>query len=291
MEEQARGAMERYRSERGHCDVPESQGQLGTWVGTQRKAYVAGSVAQYRMDRLNGIGFKWALIEQSAKVPQGACPYKAKHGDCDVPTRQGRLGNWVHKQRKTYVVGSLAQARIDRLCIIGFRWTTTWVSRQRTYYRKGKLSPDRIDRLDDIGFEWTLPRGGSKKRKAPSSTRKQSLSRKKSPSTNVTLSVGDGERGAEPNVFKREERNTPSALSLKVPSKRSDHWTESDDEVDEIGALIYDQAMRQRQSSQLLRPEDVPIKTEESEAESEIDAIFSSQRSAHQGRRNGQICL
>ena len=37
--------------------------------------------------------------------------------------------------------------------------------------------------------------------------------------------------------------------------------------------------------------EDVPIKTEESEVESEIDAIFSSQRSAYQGRRNGQICL
>ena len=69
-----------------------------------------------------------------------------------------------------------------------------------------------------------------------------------SPNTNVySPSIGDGARGAEPNGFKGEGRST--ALSLKVPSQifNHNHGTESDDEADEIGALIYDQVMRQRQ--------------------------------------------
>ena len=65
--------------------------------------------------------------------------YKAKHGDCNVPRSQGQLGKWVNNQR--------------------------------TIYKKGKLSQDRIDRLNGIGFDWTPPRGGSRKRKAPPSTR------------------------------------------------------------------------------------------------------------------------
>ena len=123
-----------------------------------------------------------------------------------------------------------------------------WVFTQRKSYRKGKLSKDRIDRLNGIGFEWTPQIGRSRKRKAPPSTRNQSLSRRErvsSPCSNVqSPSAIDGARGVEPNEFKGEGRGaTSSALSLKVPSKRSDHnrATESDDEFDEIGALIYDQ--------------------------------------------------
>ena len=152
---------------------------------------------------------------------------------------------------------------------------------QRTTYKRDKLSQDRIDRLDGIGFDWTPPIGGSRKRKAPPSTRKHSLPRKErvsSPSTNVNYrSVEDGPKGVEPNGFKGEGRNAASSLSLKVSYKRSDHnrGAESDDEVDEIGALIYDQVMRRRQPSQLLMPEGVPIKTEESQADANS---FKSQR-------------
>ena len=220
----------RYKTAHGDCDVPQKQGKLGGWVKTQRKVYKADSLAQDRIDRLNSIGFMWALLAQSAKVPwetrfNELVQYKTKHGDCNVPQRQGPLGKWVHHQRCNY--------------------------------KEGKLSQDRINRLNDIGFEWTLPRRGGRKRKAPPSTRMQSLSRKErvsSPSTNVNSpSVGDGARDVGPNEFKGEGCNTTSVLSLlKVPFKRSNRsrGTESDDEVDEIGALIYDQAMRQRTTSQ-----------------------------------------
>ena len=210
----------RYKAKLGDCHVPWRTGYLGTWVKQQRRAYTGGSLAKDRIDRLSSIGFKWALNKgRGAKVPWETrfgelVQYKAKLGDCDVPWRTGNLGTWVKQQRRAYTGGSLAQ--------------------------------DRIDRLDDIGFDWTPHRGSRKRKAAPStSIRKQSLSRKKrvsSSSTNVdSRSVRDGSRCVEPGGFKGEGR--------KVPSKRSDHnrGTESDDEVDEIGALIYDQVMRQRQ--------------------------------------------
>ena len=107
-------------------------------------------MAQGRIDRLDNIGFKWALKEAVSTAWttrfKELVQYKANHGDCNISTKQGQLGKWV--------------------------------GTQRTNYRKGKLSQDRIDRLNGIGFDWTPPRGGSRKRKAPPSTRKQSLSRK-----------------------------------------------------------------------------------------------------------------
>ena len=127
-----------------------------------------------RLGRRNKLAKQWnARFEELLN-------YRSEHGHCDVPQSQGQLGTWVRTQRKAYMAnGSLAQGRMDQ--------------------------------LDSIGFKWVLKERSTK-------------------------------RGAEP----REERNTPSALSLKVPPKRSDDWKESDDEVDEIGTLIYDQAMRQR---------------------------------------------
>jgi len=278
---------------------------------------MAGALAQDRVDRLNGIGFKWSLMAKGPNVPwetrfDELVQYKTKHGDCNVPQRQGNLGIWVSYQRKVYMAGSLAQDRVDRLNSIGFKWSLmekkqiqlwetrfhelvqykakhddcnvprnqgqlgAWVHTQRVTYKKNKLSQDRIDRLNDIGFDWTPPRGGSRKSKAPSSTRKRSLSRKEkpSPSTNVnSLSDGYRARGAEPNGIEGGGRHATSAPSLKVPSKRCSHnpGTESDDEDDEIGALIYDQVMRQRRPPQPLRPEGVPIKTEEIETESETE--------------------
>ena len=282
-----------YRSEHGDCNVPQMQGKLGSWVRVQRRAYMADSLAQVRIDRLNSMGFKWALKEKGPLVPwetrfKELVQYKTIHGDCNVPQKHGKLGTWVNKQRLAYKTGSIAQYRIDRLDSIGFKWAMNaprvpwearfnelvqykanhgdcnipakqgqlgkWVDTQRTNYKKDKLSQDRFDRLNGIGFGWALPRGGSRKGKAPPGTRNQSLSRRERvspPSTNVSSpSVGDGARGVESNGFKGEGHNATSALSLESPSRRSDQnrGTECDEEDDEIGALIYVQIMRQKQT-------------------------------------------
>ena len=213
-----------YKAKHGDCNIPQSRGPLGRWVHEQRKRYNKGKLSQDRNDRLNGIGFDWTPPRggRSRERPweirfNELVQYKAKHGDCNVPNRQGKLGTWADKQRSTY--------------------------------KKDKLSQDRIDRLNGIGFDWTPPRG---KRKAIPSSREQSSSRQMrvpSPCTNVqSLSIGARARGVESDGIKGKGFDSEISLPLQIPSKsKRNLGSESDDEVDEIGALIYDQVMQQRQ--------------------------------------------
>ena len=110
-------------------------------------------------------------------------------------------------------------------------------------YKKGKLSQDRIDRLNGIGFDWTPPRGGSRKREALPS-HMQSSSRQMGLPALYQAVESDGVKGQR---FDSE----PSLPLQQIPSSKSNLnlGTESDDEVDEIGALIYDQVMRNKGKS------------------------------------------
>jgi len=255
-----------YKAKHGDCDISTKKGKLGKWVDKQRAVYKAGSLAQDRIDRLEGIGFRWTLhgVKEEAWATRfhELVQYKAEHGDCCV-SRKRKLGLWVDRQRVVYKAGSLAQDRIDRLSGIGFDWAPPrgssridskvvpwetrlnelvqyklnhgdcdvprswgqlgiWVNAQRNKYKKDNLSQDRIDRLNGIGFDWTPPMGRPRKRKAPPSTRKKSLSRKErlpSPSTNVnSLSVGDGARGAEPG--EERESSIPKIRSQSCDRER-----------------------------------------------------------------------
>ena len=47
-----------------------------------------------------------------------------KHGDCNVPSKQGALGNWVNHQRNFFKKGKLAKERTIQLESIGFHWGT-----------------------------------------------------------------------------------------------------------------------------------------------------------------------
>jgi len=66
-----------------------------------------------------------------------------------------------------------------------------------------------------------------------------------------SLSAGTGVSAVENNGFKDDDIDPEPVLPLSVPSNSSRHncATESDDEIEEIGALIYDQVMQRRQSS------------------------------------------
>ena len=182
----------------------------------QRSTYKKGKLPQDRVDRLVGIDFDWTPPRGGTKRDwetrfKELVQYKAKHGDCDVPAKQGQLGRWVANHRATYKKGKLPQDRINRLVGIDFEWTPPigrkgdwetrfnelvqykakhgdcnvplrqgqlgrWVNKQRFNYKKGELSQGRIHRLDGIGFDWTLTIGGPRKKKPPSSISK-SLSR------------------------------------------------------------------------------------------------------------------
>ena len=197
----------KYKAKHGDCNVPQRQGSLGMWVRKQRKSYAADSISQDRVDRLDGIGFIWALRGRTLTGGKTVTwdtrfsellKYKAEHGNYNVPARQdGGLGMWVCNQRRNYRADSLAQDRIDRLDGIGFTWALkecgkivpwetrfkellkyrakrgdcnipvrskggigTWVSNQRRAYKDGELSQDRIDQLNGIGFKWSLKERG-----------------------------------------------------------------------------------------------------------------------------------
>ena len=51
--------------------------------------------------------------------------YKAEHGHCNVPWKDGSLGSWVQRQRSNRQRGALSEERVRRLADIGFNWDTT----------------------------------------------------------------------------------------------------------------------------------------------------------------------
>ena len=208
----------KYRAKRGDCNIPvRSKGGIGTWVSNQRRAYKDGELSQDRIDQLNSIGFNWALkkrVEQTERVRvpwetrfNQLVEYKAKHGDCNVPVRQGQLGQWVHKQRYTYKIGKLSKDRIDRLDGIGFHF-------------------------GGIGFHWTSTVRGP--RKTPIGARKQPLQSK----TRTKIQSGSAEAeliGTKSETVKDESCDSGTRTA----------GNEEDDE--EVGAMIYEEVMQRRQ--------------------------------------------
>ena len=224
-----------YRSEHGDSNVPKGRGKLGTWVNNQRKVYLAGSLPQDRVDRLNSIGFKWVLVPRHLIVPwetrfNELVEYKAEHGNSNVPHSHGRLGSWATKQRRLY--------------------------------KANKLLQDRIDRLNSIGFKWSLRKMSTK---VPWETRFNDLVEYKAKNGDCGIPQRRGVLGnwvhAQRNAYKKgklaQDRidrlsgigfdwTPPIGLTRKSRKSRAPNDSESDDDVDEIGALIYDQVMRQR---------------------------------------------
>merc|ERR1712087_293637 len=135
-----------FRRRNNHCEVPQNYPKntsLGTWVNKQRmehKNRVEGknsSLNDYRLERLESIGFRWAKRKGQASWDEKfneLVAYKAKFGNCLVPTKYKEntaLGRWVSTQRSEY-----------------------------KKYREGKkrtsMNPDKIRRLESIGFAWFM---------------------------------------------------------------------------------------------------------------------------------------
>uniref|UniRef100_A0A7S4JV38 Helicase-associated domain-containing protein n=1 Tax=Odontella aurita TaxID=265563 RepID=A0A7S4JV38_9STRA len=131
------------------------------WCVTQRKGYVSlchqaktgtkekkavsyASLTKRKVDRLNSIGFKWALKDDKdagwEKRYEQLLEYKRVHGNCLVPYKYPGLGYWVDGLRKSYRRGkrtrTLTDERIARLESIGFVWQTKF----RSCFKKSDLT-------------------------------------------------------------------------------------------------------------------------------------------------------
>jgi len=137
-----------YKEKYGDCLVPkrrERNKQLKLWVDTQRKEYrlfkegKKSRMTKKRIEKLDGIGFKWKVDLSGAHVDDEAwdhrfnelAAYEEKHGDCLVPQRykpNKQLATWVKTQRKQYRLlqegktSSMTDERIAQLEDIGFKW-------------------------------------------------------------------------------------------------------------------------------------------------------------------------
>ena len=132
-----------FKAERGNCLVKHnhktSSGfSLGGWVHHQRGANRAGKLSQDKFDRLEAVGFVWALAGRVARAAyparfswdeayQELLAFKAERGNCLVKhnhkTSSGfSLGWWVNSQRKANRAGKLSEDKFDRLEAVGFVW-------------------------------------------------------------------------------------------------------------------------------------------------------------------------
>ena len=190
------GELMNFNAKHGHCNVPQGQKPLGTWVDNQRTAYKKGKLSGERVQKLDALGFVWNSVPSWDERLGELTKYKVEHGHCNVPTTQGPLGTWVSHQRAVHKKGKLSEGRVQKLEGLGFSWSTTrstqpslapwkqrldeltkyksehghcnvptsqrplgrWVQSQREAYKKNKLSKERVQKLNKLGFDWS-PQG------------------------------------------------------------------------------------------------------------------------------------
>jgi superfamily II DNA or RNA helicase len=130
------GQLKDYKQRFGDCCVPVKWAEnprLGAWVSQQRHFQKGGKLSPEKERLLNEIGF--ARTEQPATTHgvnrawndwfEELVQYKAKHGDCKVPTKGNenpKLGVWVSNQRQSKKQGKLEPERERILNEIGFAW-------------------------------------------------------------------------------------------------------------------------------------------------------------------------
>ena len=123
------GELVKYKAEHGDCNVPQSQGSLGTWVNNQRIARKRGKLSEERARKLDALGFDWSPRSTQPTWEESLgelTEYKAEHGHCNVPMRQGSLGKWVDSQRQAYKNGQMDVGRVQKLEGIDFVWNHSW---------------------------------------------------------------------------------------------------------------------------------------------------------------------
>ncbi|KAL3793340.1 hypothetical protein HJC23_003850, partial [Cyclotella cryptica] len=101
-----------YKQTHGHCNVPQSQKPLGSFVNRQRIDHARfldpnskkpTAMTPRRKKLLEEIGFVWDNMEQTWNIRyKELCEFRKKNGHAVVPRSHGPLGAWVEKQRIEY---------------------------------------------------------------------------------------------------------------------------------------------------------------------------------------------
>ena len=121
-----------------------------------------------RKAKLDALGFVWSLRNKRIddhwdEMFGQLVQYKAKHGDCLVPSRfeeNLRLGKWVETQRYEYTKLRRAATQVEEEPKKSSGTTTEANAAAASLAGKRMTSPrlteERIKRLEGIGFEWKV---------------------------------------------------------------------------------------------------------------------------------------
>ena len=268
-----------YKKEHRDCNVPRIHEQLGDWVDYQRVAHKKGKLSEERVGKLEGLGFDWnppskrnqpMWDERFGELVE----YKKEHSDCKVPKRLKGLNNWVDYQRQAYKKGKLSDERVGKLEGLGFDWGSTrgtqltwderfdelveyknehgdcrvpkrlkglnnWVYGQRKARKKGRLSGERVEKLESLGFNFG--QGTMSRPRSDAGVTGQGEADRVRRGKRHLASANDA--GADSSSARSTARPAGYSDAFEVKNA-SQSAAMNDDEVDEIGALIYDQVMQ-----------------------------------------------
>jgi hypothetical protein len=118
--------LEEYKGKNGHCNCPQKNGSLGNWISAQRTLFRSNKLKADHYKKLVGIGFEFEDAQvESDNVKWNTRfveleEYKGKNGHCNVPTKNGSLGNWISTQRTLFRSNKLKEDRYEKLVGIGF---------------------------------------------------------------------------------------------------------------------------------------------------------------------------
>ncbi len=196
--------LEAYKKQYGEIQVSiRIDWPLERWTCIQRKEKQTGKLADWKIKKLERIGFAWNIHESYwMKMYDQLVLFKEKYGHARVPyywEENPQLGHWVSRTRRK--VYELTEEQTDLLNKAGFHWHIVrkkpvpwtdmfqllvefkkkygdtrvpakwkrnkklgkWVSRMRS--DQDKLDPERKRLLEEINFDWQKRKGGRTKKK------------------------------------------------------------------------------------------------------------------------------
>lgn len=133
--EERASALEAFRLEHGHADVPLGWGPdraLGVWVFRQRREQRRGSLRADRKSRLDALGFSWTPTRPSEG--EGTRAWEARFSE---------LAAFVKRYRHADVADEVPHRALFR-----------WLEGQRRRQRTGKLDARLTRRMESIGVLW-----------------------------------------------------------------------------------------------------------------------------------------
>jgi superfamily II DNA or RNA helicase len=124
----------KFKEINGHCNVTFSYketAKLGPFVNSMRTQKSKGTLDEDRIQKLESIGFKWAVGEfKNTEIWETRfkelLEYRSRFGSCDVPnewSENPQLGHWVNHQRGHKRRNEISADRQTKLSEIGFNWS------------------------------------------------------------------------------------------------------------------------------------------------------------------------